>query len=132
MDRLYLKTSPPGESFVEDIYAGLNRRAASGERGVCPVDQTAVFLRLCQSQSCGKCTPCRVGLDRMTMLLERILSGAGTTSDIILLKRTAASIADSADCAIGFEAAMVVLKGIDTYLKDFETHVKTGSCMMKH
>jgi len=129
---LFLKTEQPGESTIEDIYTGLRRRVAAGERGVCPVDLTAVFLRLCQSQSCGKCTPCRIGLDRMTGILEGMLSGSGTADDIKLLKKTAAAIADSADCAIGFEAAKVVLGCIETYYKDFEVHVTTGSCLMKH
>ena len=132
MDRLLLKTAHIGENTIEDIYAGLSRRVAAGERGVCPVDLTAVFLKLCQSQSCGKCTPCRIGLDRMTGLLERMLSGDGTLEDIRLLKTTAAAIADSADCAIGFEAAKVVLGCIETYYRDFEVHVKTGSCLSKH
>ena len=132
MNRLLLKTAQPGENTIEDIYAGLRRRVEAGERGVCPVDLTAVFLRLCQSQSCGKCTPCRVGLDRMTALLEGMLSGSGTAEDIKLLKKTAAAIADSADCAIGFEAAKVVLGCIETYYKDFEAHIKTGSCLTKH
>ena len=132
MDRLFLKTAQPGESTIEAIYAGLMRRVSAGERGVCPVDLTAVFLRLCQSQSCGKCTPCRVGLDRMTKLLEGMLDGSGTASNIELLKRTAAAIADSADCAIGFETAKVVLGCIKTYYEDFEAHVATGSCLTKH
>ena len=88
MDRLFLKTEQPGESTIEDIYTGLRRRVAAGERGVCPVDLTAVFLRLCQSQSCGKCTPCRIGLDRMTGILEGMLSGSGTADDIKLLKKS--------------------------------------------
>ena len=132
MDRLFLKTAQPGESTIEDIYEGLRRRVAAGERGVCPVDLTAVFLRLCQSQSCGKCTPCRVGLDRMTGILEGMLGGSGTAADIKLLKRTAAAIADSADCAIGFEAAKIVLGCIETYYQDFEAHITTGSCLTKH
>ena len=132
MNRLFIKTAQPGESTIEDIYAGLRRRVAAGERGVCPVDLTAVFLRLCQSQSCGKCTPCRVGLDRMTALLEGMLGGHGKADDIRLLRKTAAAIADSADCAIGFEAAKVVLGCIETYYKDFDMHITTGSCMTKH
>ena len=132
MDRLFLKTAGPGDKTIEDIYTGLRKRVAAGERGVCPVDLTAVFLRLCQSQSCGKCTPCRVGVDRMAGLLEGMLDGDGTYDDIKLLKRTASVIVDSADCAIGFEAAKVVLGCIGTYYQDFESHITTGSCMTKH
>ena len=132
MDRLHLKTALPGEKTIENLYAGLTRRVASGERGVCPVDLTAVFLRLCQSQSCGKCTACRVGLDRMTTLLEKLLDGEGAAGDIRLLRKTASAIADSADCAIGFEAAQVVLGCIETHYKDFEAHSTTGACLSKH
>jgi len=132
LERLFLKTAHPGEKTIEDIYAGLKRRVAAGERGVCPVDLTSVFLRLCQSQSCGKCTPCRIGLDKMTAILEEMLHGAGTTDDIRLLQKTATAIADSADCAIGYEAARVVLGCIGTYYRDFEMHITTGSCLTKH
>ena len=132
MNRLFIKTTQPVENTIENIYSGLKRRVEAGERGVCPVDLTAVFLRLCQSQSCGKCTPCRVGLDRMTALLEGMLDGNGTADDIKFLKKTAEAIADSADCAIGFEAARVVLECIETYYKDFEMHIRTGSCLTKH
>ena len=132
LNKLFIKTEQPGENTIEGLYTRLRQRVAAGERGVCPVDLTAVFLRLCQSQSCGKCTPCRVGLDRMTVLLEGMLSGSGTAEDIKLLKKTAAAIADSTDCAIGFEAAKVVLDCSEIYYKDFEVHVTTGSCLMKH
>jgi len=68
----------------------------------------------------------------MTELLEGMLDGTGTAEDIKLLRKTAAAIADSADCAIGFEAAKVVLGCIETYYKDFEVHITTGSCLAKH
>ncbi|MCL2285307.1 MAG: FAD-dependent oxidoreductase, partial [Firmicutes bacterium] len=132
MNKLHLKTTPPVDRTVNNLYAGLKRRVASGERGACPVDLTAVFLRLCQSQSCGKCTPCRVGLDRMTILLDNMLSGNGTAEDIKLLKKTASAIADSADCAIGFDAAQLVLGCVETYNKDFQSHTTTGECLTKH
>lgn len=132
MDRLFLKTAPPGQKTIDDIYAGLTRRSGYGERGVCPVDLTAVFLRLCQSQSCGKCTPCRTGLGRIVELLEKILAGNGTTEDLELIMRTASAVSDSADCAVGFEAAEMVLGGIEAYRRDFEAHVTQGSCIAVH
>jgi len=67
----------------------------------------------------------------MTGILEGILGGYSTTEDLKLLRTTAAAIADSADCAIGFEAAKVVMGCIDAYYKDFEAHIATGSCLMK-
>jgi len=129
LSRLLLKTALPSRKTVDDIYAGFSRRAASGERGVCPVELTVTFLRLCQAQSCGKCTPCRVGLGKIADLLENILAGNGNPKNLELIRRTAAAVADSADCAVGFEAADTVLKGLDTYKKDFDAHVNNGSCI---
>ena len=129
MERLFLKTAPVGQKTIDDIYAGLNRRVASGERGVCPVDLTTVFLRLCQSQSCGKCTACRIGLGRIVELLEKILAGRGKPEDLELILTTAGVVADSADCAIGFEAAEMVLGGIEAYRKDFDANVNQGTCI---
>ena len=90
------------------------RSDAAAERrrsGSCPVNLTASFVQLCLAQSCGKCVPCRVGLDRLHALLEKILDGRGTTDDLRAVRRSAAAIYDSADCAIGFEAARLVLDG---------------------
>ena len=131
--RLLLKSRQPGDDVIDELYSGLKRRVdAGGERGVCPVNLTSAYLRLSLSQSCGKCVPCRVGLDRMACLLEGISSGSGSSGDIALLKRTASAIADSADCVIGFEAARLVLGCIDTYEKDLAEHLASGSCLMKY
>lgn len=129
MDRLLLKTAPAGQKTVNNIYEGLKRRVATGERGVCPVDLTAVFLRLCGAQSCGKCTPCRTGLGKIVVVLERILDGKGAPGDLDLIERTARAVADSADCAVGFEAAEMVLGGLEAYRKDFEAHLNGGACV---
>ena len=89
---------------VDELYATLGRRRGASPFGSCPVNLTASFVQLCLAQSCGKCVPCRVGLDRLHALLEKILDGRGTTDDLRAVRRSAAAIYDSADCAIGFEA----------------------------
>lgn len=96
---------------VDELYATLGRRRGASPFGSCPVNLTASFVQLCLAQSCGKCVPCRVGLDRLHALLEKILDGRGTTDDLRAVRRSAAAIYDSADCAIGFEAARLVLDG---------------------
>lgn len=131
MGRLYLKTDDSSEKTINHLYESLSRRVAHGERGACPIDLTAASVRLCQSQSCGKCAPCRIGLDQILSILERLLNGSGTKEDITLLEKTSSAIADTADCAIGFDAAKAVLSCIDTYRKDFKSHVETGSCLSK-
>ena len=104
---------------VDELYATLGRRRGASPFGSCPVNLTASFVQLCLAQSCGKCVPCRVGLDRLHALLEKILDGRATTDDLRAVHRSAAAIYDSADCAIGFEAARLVLDGLEAFRDDY-------------
>ena len=113
---------------VAELYADLTRRAGASSFGSCPVDLTAAFVRLCLAQSCGKCVPCRIGLDRLVGILEKILSGEASMEDLALLRHLAFSIYDSADCAIGFEAAKLVLDGLVAFNDDYVSHIEKGVC----
>ena len=113
---------------VAKLYEDVSRRAGASPFGSCPVDLTAAFVGLCLAQSCGKCVPCRVGLDRVQGLLEKIASGEAATADLTLLKNCAQAIYDSADCAIGFEAAKLVLDGLVAFGDDYAAHVDKGVC----
>ena len=116
------------ERKIAELYGDLCRRAGASPFGSCPVDLTAAFLRMCLAQSCGKCVPCRVGLDRLQGLFERILAGEGTKGDLETLRASAQAIYDSADCAIGFEAAKLVLDGLTAFNDDYVSHVEKGVC----
>ena len=116
------------EKKIAELYGDLARRAGSSPFGSCPVDLTAAFLRMCLAQSCGKCVPCRVGLDRLQGLVEKILAGEGSMEDLANVKACAQSIYDSADCAIGFEAAKLVLDGLVAFNDDYVSHVEKGVC----
>ena len=116
------------EKKVAELYGDLTRRAGSSPFGSCPVDLTAAFLRMCLAQSCGKCVPCRVGLDRLQGLIEKILAGEGTKDDLAAVKSCAQAIYDSADCAIGFEAAKLVLDGLVAFNDDYVSHIEKGVC----
>lgn len=63
MSRLRIPKPDIAQETMNNLYADLDRRVAAGPQGNCPVDLTSAFLKLCLAQSCGKCTPCRVGLD---------------------------------------------------------------------
>ena len=93
------------------------------------MDLASSFLKMCHAQSCGKCVPCRVGLGQLEKLMEDVLDGNGTLETIDLIESTASSIFYSADCAIGYEAALMVLKGIKGFRNDFEEHVLRGRCI---
>lgn len=70
--------------------------------------------------------PCRVGLGQLEVLIEQVLDRTASLDTITLIEKTARSIADSSDCAIGFEAASMVLKGVRGFREDYEEHVLTG------
>ena len=105
----------------------LIRRLKSLNVGLCPLEAQSAYVKLCLSQSCGKCTPCRVGLARIEELIDKILDGQGTDGDIDLIYNTALAVKDSSDCAIGATAGELILKGIDAFRDDYDAHLK-GYC----
>ena len=128
MSRLELFTPSKDQLMVESLYKNLEQRIVASPPGICPVDITRAFIEMCHAQTCGKCVPCRVGLDRLHALLEKILDGRGTTDDLRAVRRSAAAIYDSADCAIGFEAARLVLDGLEAFRDDYLSHIENGVC----
>ena len=130
MERLFIKSQDFAQKTVEGLYKDFERRIAASPPGQCPADLTASFLRMCQSQSCGKCTPCRVGLGQLQLILDKILDmdREASMDDLNLLQSTAEAISVSADCAIGTEAAKMVLRGINGYREDFESHIINHTC----
>lgn len=71
MSRLVMRTVSKSQEVVEDLYKVLERRIVASPPGICPVDISAAFLKLCHAQSCGKCTPCRIGLGQLENLWSR-------------------------------------------------------------
>ncbi len=125
---MYINQQSPSQKKVDELYECLSRRRGASPFGSCPVDLTASFVGLCLAQSCGKCVPCRVGLDRLHALLEKILDKKATPDDLTNVEKCAKAIYDSADCAIGFEAAKLVLDGLTAFRDDYLSHVEKGVC----
>ena len=115
---------------MESLYRDLERRIIASPPSQCPVDMTASFLRLCQAQSCGKCVPCRVGIEQMIIMISKILSlnTESRMKDLDLLEKTAESIKVSSDCAIGTESAEMVLKGLKSFRDDYISHIEKNRC----
>ncbi|SEA59554.1 NADPH-dependent glutamate synthase beta chain [Oribacterium sp. KHPX15] len=128
MSRLSIVTQNNAQKTVEGLYKDLERRITASQPGLCPVDLAASFLHLCHAQSCGKCVPCRVGLGQLEVLIDSVLDGTATMETLSVIEETAQSIYYSADCAIGSEAARMVLKGIRGFRGDYEEHVLHGRC----
>lgn len=128
MSRLEFYSTSGSQAVVESLYRDLEHRIVASPPGLCPVDLASAFLKLCHAQTCGKCVPCRVGLRQLQLLIDDVLNGSATLETLDFIETTAQVIADSADCAIGYEAAEMVLKGIRGFRDDYESHVSTGRC----
>ncbi len=129
MSRLDIKSPSRAETVVENLYRDVERRIAASPPGLCPVDMALSFLRLCHAQSCGKCVPCRIGLGQLAMLLDQVLSGTATMNTLVTIEKTARSIVNTADCAIGRDAARLVLDGLEGFRDDYEEHILHQRCL---
>ena len=129
MSRLDIKSPSRAETVVENLYRDMERRIAASPPGLCPVDMALSFLRLCHAQSCGKCVPCRIGLGQLSLLLEQVLSGTATMSTLVTIEKTARTIVNTADCAIGRDAARLVVDGLDGFRDDYEEHILHHRCL---
>lgn len=129
MSRLQIETPGRAQTVLNGLYQDMHRRISASSPGLCPVDMALNFLRFCHAQSCGKCVPCRVGLGQLESLIEQVLERTATLETIDLIEDTAQVIADSSDCAIGYEAAYMVLKGVRGFREDYEGHVLNGRCI---
>ena len=129
MSRLSIETPGRAQTVLGNLHKDMDRRISASPVGLCPVDMSLNFLRLCHAQTCGKCVPCRVGLSQLAVLIEQVLDRTADLSTIDLIENTAQVIADSADCAIGYEAAHMVLRGVRGFREDYEEHVLHGRCI---
>jgi NADH:ubiquinone oxidoreductase subunit F (NADH-binding)/NADH:ubiquinone oxidoreductase subunit E/NAD-dependent dihydropyrimidine dehydrogenase PreA subunit len=93
----------------------------------CMVEMARYFLSFTQSESCGKCTPCRVGTKRMLEILTRLCDGRGKAGDIEKLEQLAKTIQTQSLCGLGKTAPNPVLTTIRYFRDEFEAHIE-GRC----
>ena len=129
MARLHVMERSHAQAVMDDLHDALGRRLAVSSLAPCPVEFTAALVRMCSTQSCGKCTPCRVGLRALDDLLQDVLEGDASDDTLALIERTAETIYYSSDCAIGYEAARMVLQGVQGFRVDYLSHVEHGRCL---
>jgi len=97
----------------------------------CMVDVAKYFLSFCQSESCGKCPPCRVGTYQMLQILERITSGKGEPGDIEQLQKVGTLVKEGALCGLGNSAPNPVLTTIKYFREEYEEHIHDKYCRAK-
>ena len=104
------------------------RRVEATPPGMCAVAMQLDLLRAGGCQTCGKCVPCREGIAHIETLLEDVLAFGAEPDVLDEILAQATVVRDTADCAIGWHAAEVLLAGLDAFKDEFESHVKQGKC----
>ena len=94
----------------------------------CMVDVARFFMEFCMEESCGKCTPCRVGTQKMLEVLTRICNGEGRENDIATLERWATIMQNSALCGLGQTAPNPVLSTLRYFRHEYESHIREKHC----
>jgi len=127
---------PAAMSDLQIDYQQINKTGAiMGSGGLvvmdettCMVDVAKFFLDFTQSESCGKCTFCRIGTKRMLEILDRITDGKGEDGDIELLEELAEKIKNNTLCGLGQTAPNPVLTTIKYFRDEYEAHIKHKKC----
>ena len=98
------------------------------DEGTCMVDVARYFVKFLTEESCGKCVPCREGLDKMLDILTDITEGKGNEEDIELLQELGWVIKETSLCALGTTAPNPVLSTIRYFRDEYEAHIREKCC----
>ena len=94
----------------------------------CMVEVARFFMSFTQRESCGKCTPCRIGTKRMLEILEKIVAGKGELEDLEKLEEIAKSVKELSLCGLGKSAPLPVLSTIRMFRDEYVEHIVEKKC----
>jgi NADH-quinone oxidoreductase subunit F len=94
----------------------------------CMVEIARFFLSFTQSESCGKCAPCRLGTTQLLEILTRITQGKGKVEDIQIIRELGDTIMASSLCGLGQTAPKPALSTLNFFLKEYEDHILEHRC----
>lgn len=132
LNRLDIAVTSKSQKASDLMHNEIINRLSAAPIGVCNVDMLLSFAKVTHSQSCGKCVPCRVGVTQLEKLLTDVLDGKATEKTLKEIRDLATTVAVSSDCAIGVYAGSMILRGLDTFKEDFESHLNSGHCQNKY
>ncbi len=98
------------------------------DENTCMVDIAKYFVSFLEGESCGKCVPCREGLQRMREILTDITDGRGRDGDIALLENLSVALTEGSLCALGTTAPNPVLTTMRYFRDEYEAHIKAKEC----
>ncbi len=128
-------TAEEAESVTLDYDSLVGAGSAIGSAAVIAIDDRCCMVQLAvrvsqfyEHESCGKCTPCRVGTKWLTQILQKIEDGRGTQADMDLLVSVAERINGKCLCPLGDSDAIAVMSYFDKFRDEFQAHVDGGGC----
>jgi NADH:ubiquinone oxidoreductase subunit F (NADH-binding)/(2Fe-2S) ferredoxin/NAD-dependent dihydropyrimidine dehydrogenase PreA subunit len=98
------------------------------DEGTCMVDVAKYFLNFLKDESCGKCVPCRIGIDRMLEIVTDITEGRGRKEQISLLQELAETVSEASLCALGKTASNPALSTMRYFMDEYTAHVERKRC----
>ncbi len=98
------------------------------DEDTCMVDISKFYLEFTADESCGKCTPCRIGTKRLLQLLTKITEGKGEPEDIVKIEELASHMKQSSLCALGQSAPNPILSTLRYFRKEYEDHINEKKC----
>lgn len=98
------------------------------DEDTCMVDISKFYLEFTADESCGKCTPCRIGTKRLLQLLTKITEGKGEPEDIVKIEELASHMKQSSLCALGQSAPNPVLSTLRYFHNEYEEHINDKKC----
>ena len=94
----------------------------------CMVEIARFFLSFTQSESCGKCAPCRLGTTQLLEILTRITTGQGRIEDIDTIKAIGETVIEASLCGLGQTCPKPALSTLQYFAKEYEDHIREGRC----
>lgn len=128
MSPLEIRTPGVVEKTMRQLCSDMELRLSAHPEGACPVDMAHGLISLCRAQTCGKCAPCRIGLAQLEKLLDAVLDGSAQADAIKHIESLAETVRVASDCALGYQAAEMVLLSVKGFRDDYELHAQ-GRCI---
>ena len=125
----YLEKRGSMNDRIDTVLNKFRSRVNSFPPGLCPLALYRSILQMSMNQSCGKCVPCRDGLQEADRLLGSILRGDAAEQTLTELRTLCETIAATADCAVGVVAATTVLDSLTEFADEYESHIRSRRCV---
>ena len=129
MTALSVVSKSPYDGAIAKALGPFKRRIEATPPGMCPIAVQLSLLEASGAQTCGKCVPCRDGIPQLANMMRRVLACEADAKTLQDMRTLAELIRDTSDCAIGYVAGELVVKGMHTFADEYTSHVEQGACV---